>query len=114
MSVPKIAHQVGKGVRTVHRWLANGSIPQGKHRRKKYSRFDHYAPYVLERWKDGYRNGQRLYEEIKSQGYEGSTRQLYHFLKALRTKQISLESESSPDAAKKKVSAREAVWLDVA
>jgi transposase len=113
MSVPKIAQRVGKGVRTIRRWLANGSIPQGRHRRKKHSSFDHYAPYVLDRWKDGYRNGQRLYEEIKSQGYQGSTRQLYHFLKALRTEQISLESAASPDAAKKKVSAREAVWLFV-
>jgi hypothetical protein len=53
MSIPKIAQQVGKGVRTVHRWLANGSIPQGKHRRKKHSSFEKYAPYVaraMEKW----------------------------------------------------------------
>jgi transposase len=113
MSVPKIAQQVGKGVRTVRRWLANGSIPQGQHRRKKHSRFETYAPYVLERWKHGYRNGQRLWQEIKSQGYQGSTRQLYHFLKALRCEQVAMESETTPDSPKKKVSAREAVWLFV-
>lgn len=113
MSVPKIAQQVGRGVRTVHRWLAAGDVPGGRRRRKKHSSFDKYAPYVLERWKNGYRNGQRIYEEIKSQGYEGSTRQLYLFLTALRTEQVSLESLSSPNSATKKISAREAVWLFV-
>jgi hypothetical protein len=98
---PSCLSSIGRGVRTVHRWLANGSIPQGRHRRKKRSSFDPYAPYVLSRWKDGYRNGQRLYEEIKSQGYQGSTRQLYPFLKALRTEQIALESVVSPNAAKR-------------
>jgi transposase len=113
MSVPQIAQQVGKGVRTIHRWLANGSIPQGRHRRKKYSSFERYAPYVLERWKNGYRNGQRHYEEIKSQGYQESTRQLYHFLKALRSEHVSLEPDAKSGLAKKKVSAGEAVWLFV-
>ena len=113
MSVPKIAQEVGKGVRTIHRWLANGNIPQGQHHRKKRSSFDAYAPYVLERWKNGYRNGQRLSQEIKSQGYQGSTRQLYHFLKALRSEQVSLQSDAEPDPAQKQVSAREAVWLFV-
>jgi transposase len=113
MSVPKIAQQVGKGARTIHRWLANGDVPGGRHRRKKHSRFEKYAPYVLERWKQGYRNGQRLWEEIKSQGYEGSTRQLYLFLTALRTEQVELQSASSPNPAKKKLSASETVWLFV-
>jgi transposase len=113
MTVPKIAQQVGKGVRTIHRWLANGDVPGGRHRRKKRSDFDPYAPYVLSRWKDGYRNGQRLYQEIKSQGYQGSTRQLYQFLKALRSEQNELSPVASPEAAKKRVSAKEAVWLFV-
>jgi transposase len=113
MSVPQIAQQVGKGIRTIHRWLANGDVPGGRHRRKKYSSFDKYTPYVLERWKQGYRNGQRLWEEIKSQGYEGSTRRLYVFLTALRTEQVELLSASSPNPAKKKLSASEAIWLFV-
>jgi transposase len=113
MSVPQIAQQVGKGVRTIHRWLANGDVPGGRHRRKQYSRFEKYAPYVLERWKQGYRNGQRLWEEIKSQGYEGSTRQRYLFLTALRTEQVELPSAFSPNPAKKKLSASEAIWLFV-
>jgi transposase len=112
VSIPKIAHQVGKGTRTVRRWLANGSIPQGRHRRKKHSSFEKYAPYVLERWKNGYRNGQHLWQEIKSQGYEGSTRQLYHFLKALRLEQISMETGISPSPrSKKTLSARDTLWL---
>jgi transposase len=110
MTAKQIAQQVGKSVRTIQRWLANGNIPEDK-RRKKRSSFDKYAPYVLARWKEGQRNGQHLWEEIKGQGYKGSTRMLYRFLEALRSEQV--EMTNRPDPSKKSLSARDAVWLFV-
>jgi transposase len=111
MATDKIAQQVGKSARTVRRWLANGTIPEAKRRRKKRSSFDQYAPYVLMRWKEGQRNGQRLWREIKSQGYKQSPHMLYRFLEALRETQVEMTTESRP--SKKNVSARDAVWLFV-
>jgi hypothetical protein len=39
---------------------------------------------VLKRWQDGERNGTRLWEEIVLQGYRGSQRMVYRFLKTLK------------------------------
>ena len=39
MTVPKIAQQVGKGVRTIHRWLTNGDVEGGQTPPQKAERF---------------------------------------------------------------------------
>jgi transposase len=46
---------------------------------------DPYAPYVLTRWEEGERNGTHIWREIAAQGYPGSQRMLYRFLKTQKT-----------------------------
>jgi transposase len=49
MKPKEIAQQLGMGERTIHRWLASGTFPETRKRRKRHSSFDQFAPYVLSR-----------------------------------------------------------------
>jgi len=49
VSAKEIACQLGMSQRTVQTWLAAGTFPEAKKRRKKRSDFDVLAPYVLKR-----------------------------------------------------------------
>lgn len=80
----QIAHHLGMNDRTVRHWLKRGVAPDTRPRRKRQSDFDPYAPYVLKRWEQGEHNGTRLWEEIAAQGYPGSQRMVYRFLKTLK------------------------------
>jgi len=75
--------------RTVRHWLKRGVAPDTRPRRKRQREFDPYAPYVLKRWEQGERNGTHLWQEIAAQGYPGSQRMVYRFLKTLKAQQIA-------------------------
>jgi transposase len=79
-----IAARVGMGERTIRRWLACGSYPEPKRRRRRPSLIDRYENMVLNRWDEGCRNGARLYQELRQQGYRGSQKALYRYLARLR------------------------------
>jgi transposase len=49
---------------------------------------------VLQRWQDGEHNGTRLFEEIAAQGYPGSQRMVYRFLKTLKKTAVKLAAEA--------------------
>jgi transposase len=55
----EIAQRLGVSERTVRHWRNRGVAPDVRPRRKRESDFDDYAPYVLQRWKAGERNGTR-------------------------------------------------------
>jgi len=94
--------------RTIQRWLASGSFPEAKKRRKKHSDFDLFAAYVLKRWQEGERNGLVLWREIQKQGYTGSERTVYRHIETL--KQASVQA--SLNAARlRKFTANTAIWL---
>jgi transposase len=84
LATKDIARQLDMSERTVQRWLAAGTFPEAKRRRKKQSSFDLFAPYVLKRWQEGEHNGMTLWHEIKEQGYTGSERTVYRYLEALK------------------------------
>ena len=84
----EIACRFGISERTVRHWLHRGVAPDVRPRRKYQSDFDPYAPYVLKRWEEGERNGTQLWREIAAQGYPGSQRMVYRFLKTLKTHEI--------------------------
>jgi len=73
----EIASQLGMGARTVRDWLAHGSYPEPKWRRRRPSLIDRYEAYALNRWEEGNRNGAQLYRELCKQGYRGSQKALY-------------------------------------
>ena len=74
MKPKQIAQRLAMGERTVRDWLKRGTFPEARKRRKRHSSFDAFAPYVLERWQAGERNGLTLWREIKERGYSGTER----------------------------------------
>jgi transposase len=88
LSIKEMACRLGVSGRTVRHWFARGVAPDTRPRRKRESDFDPYAPYVLTRWQEGERNGTRLWEEIAAQGYPGSQRMVYRFLKTLKKTEV--------------------------
>jgi transposase len=119
MKAPDIAHRVGIGERTVYRWLAHGSFPEARRRRRRPSLIDPYDRYVIERLQQGCHNGSQLYRELTAKGFKGAPRALYRYLATLPTPQ-SLPSESlqpeskstlAPPAPLQNFSARRATKL---
>ena len=104
----EIAHQLGLSDRTVHRWLASGTFPEARKRRKRQSCFEVFAPYVLKRWQDGERKGIHLFREIREQGYTGSARSVYRYVETLKQAEVRM---SVNPARIRKYSANTAVWL---
>ena len=106
----EIACQLNLSERTVQRWLASGTFPEAKKRRKKASSFDEFAPYVLKRWQEGERNGLALWREIVAQGYTGSPQTVYRHLEPI--KQASVEASLHPDRLRT-FTPSTAIWLFV-
>jgi transposase len=100
-------------VPTVEHWLKAGTFPEHKRHRKRKSRFDLYATYVLQRWEQGCHNGIQLYQEIKAHGFTGSQSMVYRFLLPLRRHQQMILLTQVPHAPLQDFSAHDAVWLFV-
>jgi transposase len=124
LSAAAIASRVGLGERTVYRWLARGTFPEARQRRRRPSLIDPYERHVLEWWHGGDRNGRQLYRELTAQGYQGSLKAIYNYLATLRTapgrgskpspaKTPQRKSLSSPSAPLENLSAQRATWLFV-
>jgi transposase len=110
IATKEIAGRLGMSDRTVRDWLKQGAFPEAQKRRKKQSSFDPFAAYVLKRWQDGEHNGLVLWQEIKNQGYTGTDRSVYRYLKTL--KQTEVRATINPERIQK-YSANTAIWLFV-
>ena len=110
MTPKEIAGRLGLSSRTVQKWLAAGTFPEARKRRKKPSSFDAFAPFVLKRWREGEQKGITLYREIKAQGYTGSERSVYRYLATL--KQAEIQAPVNVERIKK-YTPNTAVWLFV-
>jgi excisionase family DNA binding protein len=110
LTTKELASQLGLSQRTVQKWLAAGTFPAAKKRRKKASSFDEFAPYVLKRWQEGERNGLTLWREIVSLGYTGSERTVYRHIETL--KQAHVQASLNPDRLRK-FTASTVIWLFV-
>ena len=82
-----IGSRIGISGRTVQRWLAHGSFPEARRRRRRPSLIDPYERYVLQWWQAGNRNGLQLYRALTAQGYKGSSKAMYRYLERLQTPQ---------------------------
>jgi transposase len=71
MTQSAIAQQIGTSLRTVQRWLTAGAFPEPK-RHRYASRLDPYLPYISQRWNQGCQNMAQIFQELVSQGYQGS------------------------------------------
>jgi transposase len=110
IATKEIAGRLGMSDRTVRDWLKRGAFPEAQKRRKKQSSFDPFAAYVLKRWQDGEHNGLVLWQEIKNQGYTGTDRSVYRYLKTL--KQAEVRASLNPERLQK-YSVNAAIWLFV-
>jgi len=124
LKAAEIASRTGISGRTVQRWLAHGSFPEARRRRRRPSLIDPYERSVLQWWHEGNRNGLQLYRELITRGYKGSSKAMYNYLATLRTPQPdSLQSIPLKLRRRKSVpllppplenfSAQRATWLFV-
>ncbi len=112
MGNTEIARRLGLTARTLQNWQKKGG-PEAGRRRKRPSKFDPYAHYVLSRWEQGCTNGLQLYREMKEQGYTGTQRQVYQFLVPLRRNVRIIQKAECPHIPLQDFSAKDAVWLFV-
>ncbi len=96
LTAADIGSRIGIAGRTVQRWLAHGSFPEARRRRRRPSLIDPYERYVLQWWQAGNRNGFQLYRALTAQGYRGSSKAMYRYLERLRTPQRHSLGSSSP------------------
>jgi transposase len=108
--VKEIAKRVGLGVRTVQRWLKDGTYVETNYHHRHRSSFDTYEAYVRRRWDEGVHNIQQIWREIKAQGYPHSDRALRAHLEAVRGK---TPGELPEVGVLDHFSAKKAVWLFV-
>ncbi len=87
LKAAEIASRIGRGERTVYRWLGHGTFPEARQRRRRPSLIDPDARYVLTWWHEGNRNGLQLYRELTSRGDIGSSKAMYNDLATLRAPQ---------------------------
>jgi transposase len=85
LTAADVGSRIGISGRTVQRWLAHGSFPEARRRRRRPSLIDPYERYVLQWWRAGNRNGLQLYRALTAQGYKGSSKAMYRYLERLRT-----------------------------
>src|SRR5713226_3915464 len=91
-----IAKRLGVGQRTIQRWLAQEHGAYAGSRKPRRSPLDWSRRYLRERWEAGERNGAVLWEELKAQGYTGSSRSVYRRLAQWRDYPRKLELPASP------------------
>jgi hypothetical protein len=108
MIVKEIAKRVGLGRRTIQRWVKEETSVETNYHHSHQSRFDTYAPYVMQRWDSGCHNIQQIWREVQAMGYPHSDRALRAHLEPLRGKvKGNFPVASSLDH----FSAKEATWL---
>src|SRR5712692_7302317 len=87
-TVAAIAAQVGRGRRTIERYLRTPTWPGRQHRRH-YGRslLNPYKDYLLERWNAGCRTATQLFQELQPRGYTGSSRRVAAYVSRVRQAQ---------------------------
>ncbi len=110
MKPKEIAKLLDLSDRTIQKWLASGTFPEAKKRRKRQSSFEEFAPFMLKRWQEGERRGVTFLHDLREQGYTGSERTVYRYLETL--KQTEVKASASLHRLQK-FSATTAAWLFV-
>jgi len=84
LSISEIARRTGRDRKTVRRVLQEPIIVKQKIGRKQKRKIDPYIAYLEQRIDQGVLNAQKLYLEIKKQGYAGKERQVRYFVQPYR------------------------------
>ena len=84
ISIREISRRLGYSRNTVRKWLRARTPPQRKARAPQPSKLDPFKDYVRCRMAEGVYNTNKLYKEIKSQGYSGGKSILKSYVKPFR------------------------------
>lgn len=103
----EIAERLHIPRRTISRWMGMTHCPNSQGHRKHPSKFDPYARHILTRWKTGCRDVSLLWAEIRLQGFTGSVRTVYRFIRTLRQHASDLPEPSVLD----RLSLQACLWL---
>jgi transposase len=114
-----IARQLGIGRSSVFRYLRSPTFLERKGRSDKgHSKVSPYKKYLLEQWNSGCHDTQKLYAEIKAQGYLGSYVTLARYTRRLRQAQGFKPRQKPPESLpkvfepkKSLMTVRQAAWL---
>ena len=79
-----IAQELGVARRTLHRWLAAGSVSARRPRQRPPSPLAPFAEYLTSRWAEGCHNGMQLWREVCEQGYAGPRYRIWEVVQRLR------------------------------
>ncbi len=99
LSARTIAQRLGVTQRTIQHWLVQQHGPYAGTRKPRRSPLDWSVQYLRARWEAGERNGTVLWEELKTQGYTGSSRSVYRRLAAWRDHSHQPEAATPPGLA---------------
>ncbi len=80
----RIARQLKMSRNTVKKFLKVDNAPPRQPHRQRFSPIHRFVPYLRRRWTQGEKNGRKLWQEIKAQGYPGAEETLRHFLQKWR------------------------------
>lgn len=78
----EMAEHLSMNARTVRHWLH--AFRTDTRYGKRAHPFERFAPYVWERWQQGCHHGTLIWQELVAQGYTGSVKSVYQFLRPLR------------------------------
>jgi len=99
VSISDIARQTGYDRKTVRRVLEEPLVRSSQPGQTTYYRLGPYIEHLKKRMDEGVFNASKLYDEIKRQGYEGSSSQLrafMHPLRVARQNQATVRYETEP------------------
>lgn len=99
VSISEIARLTGHDRKTVRLAVSEGLVRSAGRRKRRVRKLDPYVSYLEQRIEQGVLNAQKLYAEIKAQGYEGGVSLVKSFVqphRAARTSQTTVRFETEP------------------
>ena len=108
----RIARQLHLNIRTVKRYVLSRELPKrGAPMIQLVSTVTPYLAYLERRWQEGCQNKTQLWQEIQTQGYQGSRSSVYRALKRFQPEQGLRRSTHAPQEQRYALSPRQGMWL---
>ncbi len=99
MSISDIARETGHDRKTIRRILEGPSNPSPRQRKAKATKLERFVPYLEKRIQEGVLNCNKLLDELRRQGYQGSKSLLKTFVqpyREARREQATVRFETEP------------------